>query len=130
VYNVQSDTRNCKIKNQKKYLFIVFVFRKSYLYIYHIVWYCDTCLSIVYGNRIQNTSIIQLYEIQNDRLVFKSKFLEETRKGFLLSRFLKPYFSPYGTYAYIIRFEPSNIDKSIPKAFPYVVRIHFNQSVC
>jgi len=112
-------------------LYLFNIFRKtSGVYIYHIVWYCDTCFSVVYGDRIQNSSIIQLYEISNDKIIFKSKFIEETRKGFLLTRFLKPYFSSYGTYGYIIRFDQLNIGKSKQKAFPHVVRIHFNQSVC
>ncbi|CAF3436510.1 unnamed protein product [Rotaria socialis] len=106
---------------------------KSDLYIYHVVWYCDTCLSIVYGNRAQNSSIIQLYEIQpintdNDRIVFKSRYIEETRKGALLPRFLKPFFSPSGIYCFIIRFDPLNVDKITQKAYPYIVRIHFNQT--
>ncbi|CAF1087184.1 unnamed protein product [Rotaria sordida] len=102
--------------------------KKSDVYIYHVVWCSDTCLSIVYGNRMQNSSVIQLYEISNDKVKLKSKFIEETRKSFLLSRFLKPYFSSYGTYAYIIRFDPLHSSKSIQKAFPRVVRIHFNQT--
>ncbi|CAF0987125.1 unnamed protein product [Rotaria sp. Silwood1] len=102
--------------------------KKSNVYIYHVVWCGDTCLSIVYGNRTQNSSIIQLYEILNDKIILKSKFIEETRKSFLLSRFLKPYFSSDGTYAYIIRFDPLNIGKPIQKAFPHVVQIQFNQT--
>ncbi|CAF2409910.1 unnamed protein product [Rotaria sp. Silwood2] len=103
--------------------------KKSDVYVYHVVWCGDTCLSIVYGNRKQNSSIIQLYEISNDKIMLQSKFIEETRKSFLLSRFLKPYFSSYGDiYAYIIRFDPLNIGKSMQKAFPRVVRIQFNQT--
>jgi len=100
----------------------------SYVYIYHIVWYCDVCFAVVYGNRKRNSSVIQLYEIRNEEIISKSKYFEETRKGSLLSRFLKPYFSSFGKYAYIIRFDQLNIGKS--KAFPYVVRIYFNQTVC
>ncbi|CAF1150393.1 unnamed protein product [Adineta steineri] len=101
----------------------------SDIYIYHIVWYHDTYFSIVYGNRIRNSSVIQLYEIVADKIILKSKFIEETGKGYLLARFLKPYFSSNGTYAYIIRFDLLNSDKSsIQKSFPRVVRIHFNQS--
>jgi len=129
--------KNCKKKFfRKKQKFFVFFFpRKSDLYIYHIVWYCDTCLSIVYGNRAQNSSIIQLYEIQstnndNDRIVFKTRYVEETRKNGLLTRFLKPFFSAMGTYGFIIRFDPLNVDKITNKAYPHVVRIHFNQTVC
>lgn len=103
--------------------------KKSYVYIYHIVWYCDTCFSIVYGNRKQNSTLIQLYEIFNERIIFKTKYLEETRRGFLLSRFFKPYFYSYGTYAYIIHHDLLNIGKLKQKAFPCVVRIHFNQTV-
>lgn len=102
----------------------------QHVFIYHIVWYCDTCLAIVYGNRKRNSSVIQLYEIVNEKIISKSKYLEETRKGSLLSRFLKPYFYASGTYAYIIRFNQLNTDKSKSKAFPYVVRIYFNQTVC
>ena len=70
-----------------------------------------------------------MYEISNDRINLKSKFIEESRKGFLLSRFLKPFFTSNGKYAYIIRFYPFPIDKTIQKAFPYVSRINFNQQV-
>jgi hypothetical protein len=124
--------QKCKINFEKKFILFLWKFfsKKSYVYIYHIVWYCETCLCIVYGTRQQSSSIIQLYEISNDKIIFKSKFIEETRKGFLLTRFLKPYFSSYGTYGYIIRFDQLNIGKSKQKAFPHVVRIHFNQSVC
>jgi len=112
-------------------LYLFNIFRKtSGVYIYHIVWYCDTCFSVVYGDRIQNSSIIQLYEISNDKIIFKSKFTEEIGRGFLLPRFLKPYFSPYGIYGYIIRFDSLNNGKSTQKMFPRVVRIRFNQSVC
>jgi hypothetical protein len=88
--------------------------------------------TILFGiviNRFQNSSIIQLYEILHDKINMKSKFIEETRKGVLLSRFIKPFFSSDGTYAYIIRFYPLNIDKTTQKAFPFVARINFNQSV-
>ncbi|CAF0954267.1 unnamed protein product [Adineta steineri] len=106
---------------------------KSDLYIYHVVWSCDTCLSIVYSTRRQDSSIIQLYEIQtinndNDKIIYKSRYVEETRKGTLLPRFLKPTFSPSGAYGFIIRFDPLNINKSTQKAYPHVVRIHFNQT--
>jgi hypothetical protein len=35
-----------------------------------------------------------------------------------------------GTYGFIIRFDPLNVDKTTNKAYPHVVRIHFNQTVC
>jgi len=117
----------------KIFFFAIFFNRKSDCYIYHVVWYCDTCLSIVYGNRAQNFSTIQLYEIQatnNDNIIFKSRYNEESRKGGLLPRFLKPFFSPLGLYAFIIRFDSSNIDKPTFKAHPHIARIHFNQTVC
>lgn len=137
-YNVPLNMKNCKYRR----IFLLFhifyfdcSFRKSNLYIYHVVWYCDTCLSVVYGNRAQNSSIIQLYEIQtlntdNDKILHKTRFTEETRKGALLTRFLKPFFSPKGNYGFIIRFDPLNIDKVTQKSYPYIVRIHFNQQVC
>jgi hypothetical protein len=111
VYHDQLNTKNRKIK----YIFF---------------WYCETCFSIVYVNRKQNSSLIQLYEILNDRIISKSKYFEETRKGFLISRFLKPYFSSNGIYAYIIRFDLIKIGKLKRKAFPHIVRIDFNASVC
>lgn len=98
-------------------------------YIYHVVWCGYTCLSIVYGNRIQNSSIIQLYELVNDKIIFKSKFTEETRRGRLLQRFLKPYFSLFATYGYIIRYDSINSGKPLQKVFPRVVRIDFNHTV-
>ncbi|CAF1283981.1 unnamed protein product [Adineta ricciae] len=101
---------------------------KSDMYIYHIIWYCDTCFAVVYGNRVQNTSTIQLYEIAYDKISFKSRYIEETSRGYLLSRFLKPFFSSLGPYAYIIRFDPVINGKAGQKAFPRVVRIHFNRS--
>ncbi|UJR20892.1 hypothetical protein I4U23_024001 [Adineta vaga] len=100
----------------------------SDVYIYHIVWYCDTCFAVVYGNRMQNSSTIQFYEIAHDIISLKAKFIEETSRGFLLARFLKPFFSPSRIYAYIIRFDPLLNENSSQKAFPRVVRIHLNQS--
>ncbi len=114
------------------FIYLSFFFRKSDVYIYHVVWYCDTCLSVVYGTRTQNSSTIQLYEIQsgnNDNIVFKSRHTEETKKGGLLPRFLKPFFSPRGEFAFIIRFDSSNPDKMGYKAHPHIARIHFNQLV-
>lgn len=110
------------------------VFRESDVYIYHVVWYCDTCLSVVYGNRAQNTSVIQLYNVEtinrdNDKITLKSRFLEETRKGSLLTRFLKPFFSPSGAYGFIVRFDPLNMDRSAQKAYSHIARIQFNQRV-
>lgn len=109
---------------------IIFFSKRSYVYIHHIVWYCDTCFSIVYGNRRQNSSLMQLYEIFNERIILKSKYIEETKRGYLLPRYLKPYFYSYGTYAYIIHYDLLNIGKSKQKSYPYVVRIYLNQSVC
>ena len=100
------------------------------MYIYHVVWYSNSSLSVVYGSREGNTSLIQLYEISNDQVWLKSYFIEETRKGPLLSRFLKPHFSSDGAAAYIIRFNPLNAEKPTGKAFPQIVRIRWNQSVC
>ncbi|CAF1161992.1 unnamed protein product [Rotaria sp. Silwood1] len=127
IYNVRSG-KTIRVPRPNEYEKL-----KSDLYIYHVVWYCDTCLSIVYGNRAQNSSIIQLYDIQtintdNDKIIFKTRYIEETRKGALLTRFLKPFFSPMGTYGFIIRFDPLNFDKITQKAYPYIVRIHFNQT--
>lgn len=103
------------------------------MYIYHVVWYCDTCLAVVYGNRGQTSSIIQLYEIRtmnngNDQAVLRSHW-KETPKGNILPRFLKPYFASSGTHAFIIRYDTYNADKSMQKAYPHVVRIDFNQTV-
>ncbi|CAM4778334.1 unnamed protein product [Rotaria magnacalcarata] len=102
--------------------------KKSDIFVYHVVWCGDTCLSVVYGNRLQTSTIIQLYEIYNDKMTLKSKFIDETRKPLLLLRFLKPYFSSYATYAYMIRFDSLTIGKSTQKVFPRVVRIRFNQT--
>ena len=109
-------------------------FRKPNLYIYHIVWYCDTCFSIVYGNREQNSSIIQLYEIETrygntDNIILKTYYVEKTSQGTLLTRFLKPFFSSSGTYGFIIRFDPINIDKLTQKSYPSIARIRFDQNV-
>jgi len=135
VYHVQLNIKICKKKLFSLFFKSLFwFFRKSDCYIYHVVWYCDTCLSIVYGNRAQNSSIIQLYDIQpginNDNIVLKSRYTEETRKGGLLPRFLKPVFSPLGLYAFIIRYDSTNSDKPTYKAHPHIARIHFDQTVC
>jgi hypothetical protein len=112
------------------------LFRKPDFYIFHVVWYCDTCLAIVYGNRAQNFTLIQLYDIEkvhnndnNERILLKARFIDETRKGSLLSRFLKPYFSPSGIFAFIVRFDPLTTDRATQKSYPHIVRIHFNQTV-
>ena len=89
-------------------------------------------MSIVYGTRTQNSSTIQLYEIQsgnNENIVLKSSYLEDTRRGHLLPRFLEPHFAPLGKYAFIIRFASSNSGKPGQKANPYIARIHFDQAV-
>lgn len=125
VYNIESG-KTQRIPRPAEYERLV-----SGFYIYHVVWYYDTCFAVVYGNRGQNSSIIQLYDIQSrnqDNIVFKSRFVEETRKGFLLPRFLKPYFSPMGVYGFIVRFESSINDKSTIKARPCIARIHFDQA--
>ncbi|CAF1639034.1 unnamed protein product [Adineta ricciae] len=105
---------------------------RSDLYIYHVVWYCDTCLAVVYGNRGQTSSIIQLYEVRttnngSDEAVLRSHW-KEMPKGKILPRFLKPYFAPSGIHAVIIRYDTYNADKSMQKAYPHVVRIDFNQT--
>ena len=89
---------------------------------------------MVYGNRAQNTSVIQLYNVEtinrdNDKITLKSRFLEETRKGSLLTRFLKPFFSPAGAYGFIVRFDPLNVDRSAQKAYSHIARIQLNQRV-
>ncbi|UJR28644.1 hypothetical protein I4U23_009876 [Adineta vaga] len=126
IYNIKSG-QNLRVPRPIEYRNL-----KSDLYIYHVVWYCDTCLAVVYGNRGQNSSIIQLYEIRTgnngtDEIALKS-FWKETSKGGILPRFLKPFFSPMGTYGFIIRFETHSIDKSTQKAYPHVVRIDFDQT--
>lgn len=103
--------------------------RKSDAFVYHVVWCHEFCLSVVYGNRVQNSTITQLYEISNDKPILKSKVVEESKKPLLLTRHLKPYFSSHGTYAYTIRFDPLIIGKVAPKPYPRVVRIYLNQSV-
>lgn len=128
----QQNTKICKRKSSHHFFISLLFDRKSNCYIYHVVWYCDTCFSIVYGTRTQNSSLIQLYEIQsgnNDNIIFKPGYREETRKGYLLPRFLKPFFSPLGTYGFIIRFDSSNTGKAGQKAHPYIARIHFDQLV-
>lgn len=84
---------------------------------------------MVYGNRRENSSVIQLYEILHERILVKSRYIEETRRGLLIPRYLKPVFSPLGNSIYIIRFEQLNIIKSKQKAFPRVVRIPLNEGV-
>lgn len=93
------------------------------MYIYHIVWSCNTCFAVVYANRQRNVSFIQLYEIAYDKISYRAKFVEETRHGSSPPRFLKPYFSSNGSYTYLVRFDPPSGGK------PRVVRIHLNQSV-
>ena len=104
--------------------------RNSTLYIYHVVWYCSNCLSIVYGDRDERSSLIQCYEISPDRIVAKAFFQQPTKHNAFLSRYVKPYFASNGTYAFLIQFNPlANDDPQHVKFSPRLVRINWNQRV-
>lgn len=126
-YLDHTNTKNrTNVFDLSKQISRIFSRRKSYVYIYHFVWYSPRSFAIVYGNRRENSSVIQLYEIVNERILVKSRFIEETRRGLIISRYLKPVFSPGGNSINIIRFEQINKQK----AFPRVVRILLNEGVC
>ena len=99
-------------------------FRKSDVFIAHVVWFCPTCLSVVYGSRTMNSSIVQLYELNNDRIELKSSLIEENGKIPLLSRYLRPFFSSNGTEIHFIRF-----DRLTERSFPRIVRFNLTQAV-
>ncbi|CAF1140381.1 unnamed protein product, partial [Didymodactylos carnosus] len=101
---------------------------KSNVYIFHVVWCGDTCLAVVYANRAQNSSIIQLYTVEGNKVVLKKYYIEQARKGWIPANFLRPVFDKQGTYAFIVRFNQFNFDK-YGKSYPQIVRIHFGQSI-
>jgi hypothetical protein len=104
--------------------------RRSDVFIYHIVWHCATCLSIVYAPRQHNSSLVQLYEITNGRITLKSSYAHATPDYGLVSRFLQPYFTLNGTYVYMIQYDRlTSSNRSTSKAFPHVVRIDFHRHV-
>lgn len=101
--------------------FFLFFSKKSLVYIHHFIWYNDKSFSIVYGNRRGNYLVIQIYEISNDKILIKNSYIEETKRGFLLTRYFKPFFHLSGTYIYLIRFKQ--------KSYSQVMRIYFDQTV-
>ncbi|CAF0752680.1 unnamed protein product, partial [Didymodactylos carnosus] len=99
---------------------------KSDVYIFHVVWCGDNCLSVVYANRAQNISVIQLYRIEDGNIVLNKYYVEQARKGWIPANFLRPVFVKQGTYAFIVRYDQLNLGK-YGKSYPQIVRIHFNQ---
>jgi hypothetical protein len=72
---------------------------------------------------------LQLYEIAGDGVQAMRQHVEEFGRIAHVRRFLKPYFSLNGTYAYMIRFDRRNVGISNEKAYPQVIRIHLDVSV-